>query len=130
MKKIVATAIVIGMVSTFSIVSAQESAVVEPPVVEEATGWKKAGKEIGEAAGAVVDATADSSRKAWKVTKEGSAKAWDATKDGSKEAWDATKKGSREVWNATKEKSKSVWEKSKEKIYDVTAPEPAKLKGD
>ena len=119
MKKIVATAIVIGMVSTFSIVSAQESAVVEPPVVEEATGWKKAGKEIGEAAGAVVDATADSSRKAWKVTKEGSAK-----------AWDATKKGSREVWDATKEKSKSIWKKSKDKIHDVTAPEPAKLEGD
>ncbi|HIP82978.1 MAG TPA: hypothetical protein EYH19_05310 [Desulfocapsa sulfexigens] len=125
MKKILAIALFLWMISAYSSVSAQEPAAVEPPVVERETGWKKAGDEIIEAAHAVGDATADYSRKVWQSTKEGSVEVWDATKDGSQEAWNATKKSIQEAWKATRDGSQEAWEKSKAKIHDVTAPEPA-----
>ncbi len=65
MKKTLAIAIFLGMMSTYSIVSAQEPAVVVPPVVEWAT--KKVSEEISEIAHTGGNATADSSKTALKL---------------------------------------------------------------
>ncbi len=135
MKKIVVFALFFGMMSTFSIVSAEKIAVeAEGPVAEKAVegtvGWKKAGNEIGKAAQSVGDATVDTSKKAWKATRDSSAEVWDKTKDGSKKAWDKTKEESTRAWDTTKEKSKKLWEKGKQKIHDATAPVPVRPEGD
>ena len=53
--------------------------------------WSRAGREIGEAASAVGDATVETSKDAWNATKSGSGKAWDKTKEVSGDAWGATK---------------------------------------
>jgi hypothetical protein len=129
MKRILAMALFFGIMSTFSAISAQE-VVAEAPEVTEASGWKKAGGEISEAAHAVGDATADTSKKAWKATKDGSAEVWGATKKGSREAWGATKEGSAKAWKSTKEKSKNTWQKGKKKFHDATAPDPVIPEGD
>ena len=93
----------IGATSAWASETVAEGTTVEP------SKWSKAGGEIGEAAHAVGDATADTSQKAWKATKEGSEEAWDATKEGSQEAWEATKEGSTEAWDKTKSKSKEMY---------------------
>lgn len=89
MKKIVVFVLFFGMMSTFSIVSAEKIAVeaeglIAEKAVEGTVGWKKAGNEIGKAAQSVGDATVDTSKKAWKATRDSSAEVWDKTKDGSK----------------------------------------------
>ncbi len=53
--------------------------------------WSRAGREIGEAAGAVSDATVETSQDAWSATKRGTGEAWDKTKEVSGDAWDSTK---------------------------------------
>lgn len=130
MKNILAITLFFWMSGMVSTVCAQEVAVDAAAVPEKASGWQKAGDEIGEAAHAVGDATADSSKKAWDATKDGSKEAWEATREGSAEAWDATKEESAKAWKATKEQSKTAWEKGKEKIHDATAPTPATAEGD
>lgn len=109
MKKTIAMVLFLGMVGA---ASAWASEAVVEGTTAEPSKWSKAGGEIGEAAHAVGDATADTSQKAWKATKEGSEEAWDATKEGSTEAWDKTKS-----------KSKELWEKGKSKVHDATAPD-------
>ena len=95
--------------------------------------WEKAGREVQEAAGAVTDATRDSSKKAWRKTKhesgelyerarEESEELWTRTKVFSREAWQDVKEGSREAWEQTKEESREFYERAKSKIHDVTAP--------
>lgn len=97
--------------------------------------WNKAGKEVKEAAGAVVDATADTSKETWDATKDGASDAYDATAEKSGEIWDATKDTSEDVWGTikvesveawekTRDGSKSIYEKAKEKIHEATAPDP------
>lgn len=53
--------------------------------------WSRAGREIGEAASAVGDATVETSKDAWSATKRGTGDAWDKTKEVSGDAWDSTK---------------------------------------
>ena len=129
MKKVLAMVLFAGIVFGVSTAYGDETA-VEGTAVAEDGQWATAGSEMSEAAHAVGDATADSSRKAWNATKEGSVEAWDATKKGSAKAWESTKKGSAEAWDATKEKSNTVWEEGKAKVHEATAPEPAKPEGD
>ena len=119
MKKMVVGLLFLGLSCTVTAAYGNDPAPAEP------SKWKKASGEISEAAHAVGDATADSSKKAWDATKEGSEQAWDATKEGSAKAWDATKEGSAKAWDATKEKSQDAWEKGKTKLHDATAPESA-----
>lgn len=109
MKKMIAMVLFFGMVGA---TSACASEAVAEGTAAEPSKWSKAGGEIGEAAHAVGDATADTSKKAW-----------DATKEGSEEAWDATKEGSTEAWDTTKSKSKELWEKGKAQLHDATAPD-------
>jgi len=116
MKKIVAMFFIIGMIGATSVLASED---VTKAAVGEPSKWSKAGDEIGAAAHAVGDATADSSQKAWEATKEGSAEAWDATKEGSAEAWDSTKS-----------RSKEMWEKGKAKVHDATAPDAQPLESD
>lgn len=116
MKKIVAMLLLLGMIGATSTLASEDAT---EGVTEELSKWSKAGEEIGEAAHAVGDATADSSKKAWKATKEGSVEAWDATKEGSAEAWDKTKS-----------KSKEMWEKGKANVHDATAPDAQPLESD
>ncbi len=94
-----------GVLTFFCAVSACAEDAAQP------SKWKKAGEEISEAAGAVTDATADSSKKAWEGTKKASGEAWDKTKDVSSDTWDKSK-------YATKE----AWEKAKSKVHDASAP--------
>lgn len=116
MKKIVAMLFLLGMVGATSALAVENAT---EKSAEEPSKWSKAGEEIGEAVHAVGDATADSSKKAWKATKEGSAEAWDATKEESVEAWDKTKS-----------KSKEMWEKGKANVHDATAPDAQSLESD
>lgn len=115
MKKIVAMLVLVGMIGATSALASENATATEA----EPSKWSRAGEEIGEAAHAVGDASADSSKKAWKATKDGSAEAWDATKEGSAEAWDNTKS-----------KSKEMWEKGKAKVHDATAPDAQALESD
>ena len=87
---------------------AQQSAPAEPGK------WEAAGREVRDAAGAVLEAT-----------KESTGTAWDSVKSGSAEVWDKTKSGSQEVWHATREESQDWWQKGKAMIHEATAPEPA-----
>jgi phage-related tail protein len=107
MRKVIAVFLFAGIVAATSI-SASEIVVEE---TTEPSNWSKAGEEISEAADAVGDATADTSKKVWKTTK-----------DGSVEAWDKTKKGTKEAWGKTKEESKELWEKGRAKLHEATAP--------
>lgn len=117
MKKMIVVVLFLGVIGA---TSSWASETVAEGTPAEPSKWSKAGGEIGEAAHAVGDATADSSKKAWQATKEGSEDTWDATKEGSKEAWEATKEGSTEAWDKTKSKSKELWEKGKAKVHDAT----------
>ncbi len=112
MKKMIAMVLFLGLLGAGS-VSASEA--VAEGTTPEPSKWSKAGHEIGEAAGAVGDATADTSQKVWKTTKDESVEAWDKTKEGTKEAW-----------GKTKGKSKEIWEKGKAKLHDATAPDAPK----
>ena len=85
MKKMIAKVLFLGMIGATS-VSASEA--VAEGTTTEPSKWSKAGGEIGEAAGAVGEATADTSKKVWKTTKDGSVEAWDKTKEGTS-AWPA-----------------------------------------
>jgi hypothetical protein len=80
--------------------------------------WSRAGREIGEAASAVGDATVDTSKDAWSATKRGSGEAWDKTKEVSGEAWDKTKEVSGDAWDATKEAAHDGAEYVEEKTSD------------
>lgn len=100
-KKILSLTLLLGVTLGVTDIRANEAA--DEAIAEQPGKWEKAGKELSEAAHAVGDATADSSKKAWEATKEGSAEAWDSTK----------------------EKSKELWEQGKAKVHDSTAPEPS-----
>ena len=67
--------------------------------------WSKAGKEVGEAAGAVGDASVETSKDAWDATKRGSAQVWDKTKEVSGEAWDASKEAVHDGADYVKDKT-------------------------
>ncbi|RUM42950.1 MAG: hypothetical protein DSY80_06385 [Desulfocapsa sp.] len=123
MKKMIAVVLFLGMVGAASVWASEP---VAEGTASEPSKWSKAGGEISEAAGAVGEATVDTSKKAWKTTKEGSTEAWEATKEGSKEAWEATKEGSAEALDKTKSKTKELWEKGKAKLHDATAPDSSK----
>ncbi len=113
MKKMIAIALFLGLLGATSVSASEpvsEGTSVEP------SKWTKAGHEIGEAAGAVGEATADTSKKVWKTTKDESVEVWGKTREGTKEAWDKTKG-----------KSKELWEKSKAKLHEATAPETPKV---
>ena len=112
MKKMIAMVLFLGLLGASS-VSASEA--VAEGATPEPSKWSKAGHEIGEAAGAVGEATTDTSKKVWETTRDGSA-----------EAWDKTKEGTKEVWDKTKGKSKELWEKSKAKLHEATAPDTPK----
>ncbi len=96
-RKILALTLLLGLSCSVANIQAEEAIVPEEP-----GKWEKAGHEIGDAAHAVGDATADSSKRAWDTTKEESVEAWDSTK----------------------KKSKELWEDGKAKLHDATAPEP------
>lgn len=117
-------------------------------VVAEQNAWDKAGQQIGEAARAVGDASAETWQKtkkassnAWDKTKEVSGQTWDKTKDVSGETWDKTKEGSAKaadsggdaldsagdkaasLWDRTKKGTSSWYKKTRQKVHDITGPE-------
>jgi hypothetical protein len=116
MKKTLALVAILGICTTTGLATASETTTA---TTQEPSKWSKAGSEIKEAAHAVGDATADSSRETWDNTKEGSAKAWNATKEGSAKAWDTTK-----------DKSHELWEQGKKKVHDASAPDAPEPEGD
>ena len=84
--------------------------------------WDKAGQEVMEAAGAVTEATKDTSKKAWQKTKEGSVELYEKASEESGEIWDQTKEISSETWDSVKEGSEDAWESSKEESREVFEP--------
>lgn len=97
--------------------------------------WDKAGKEMKEAADAVVEASRDSTREAWQTTKEESgdlyenageesAEMWEKTKEKSGEVWETIKVESFEAWEKAREESERIYDKAKAKIHEATAPDP------
>jgi hypothetical protein len=113
MWKIVVRALFAGILCGVFTAYADKNAVAEDGK------WDAVVGEISEAVHAVGEATVDTSKKVWKVTKEGTT-----------EAWEATEEESVKVWGAAKEKSKAIWEKGKFKLHDATAPEAAKPEDD
>lgn len=97
---------------------AQHSATAEPGK------WENAGREVRDAAGAVVEATRESTGTAWDAVKSGSSEAWDKTKSGSQELYHSMEERSKEAWHATREESQDLWHKGKALIHEATAPEP------
>ena len=87
--------------------------------------WESAGREVQDAAGAVAEATRESTGTAWDAIKSGSAEMWDKTKSGSQELYHTAGERSKEAWHATKEESQDLWHKGKALIHEATAPEPA-----
>jgi hypothetical protein len=110
---------------------------------EEETSRDQAGQEVKEAAGgakeagAVKDATRETSKEAWQKTrdesrqiyhraKEESGEAWEKTRQTSESTWDTIKQESREIWKKLLEESKKAITDTKARIHEATAPEPAK----
>lgn len=105
--------------------------------VADQSAWDRAGQQIGEAARAVGDASAES----WQKTKKASSNGWDKTKEVSGETWDKTKKGSAKavdsggdaldsagdkaatLWDKTKKGTSSWFNRTKQNVHDMTAPE-------
>lgn len=96
---------------------------------EEEGSWSKVGREFGDVAGAVGDA----SKETWESTKETSAKVWDKTKeagsdvaDGTGEVADATVETSKSAWQKTKVTSVKWYNSARSTIHNWTAPSSGK----
>lgn len=103
---------------------------LNPAPVQQATPsepgkWEAAGREVRDAAGAVLEATRESTGTAWDSVKSGSVEVWDKTKSGSQEVYNTVGERSKEAWHATREESQDWWQKGKAMIHEATAPEPA-----